>query len=245
MASEIVFDGRRAVGVKATVAGEAREFARARSSCAAGGIQSPDAAAALRHRARGALARRSASRCAPTCPASGRTCRTIRCCSSARICARRRASRADAAHPAGDELPPLVRPARLPEDRSLHQPAEQVVVERARRADRQSRPGAVEAVFARAGHARRRSDCRHPLVEFNFVADERDLARLKYGFRFVVDLLASDAHARAHRPAVSGALHRPAAPAEPEDAPRTPGSPRSSRGCSISARRSATTASRS
>jgi 5-(hydroxymethyl)furfural/furfural oxidase len=32
----------------------------------------------------------------------------------------------------------------------------------------------------------------HPLIEFNFVKDERDLARLKYGFRFVVELLASD-----------------------------------------------------
>jgi 5-(hydroxymethyl)furfural/furfural oxidase len=31
-----------------------------------------------------------------------------------------------------------------------------------------------------------------PLIEFNFVQDERDLARLKYGFRFVVELLASD-----------------------------------------------------
>ncbi len=33
---------------------------------------------------------------------------------------------------------------------------------------------------------------RHPLVEFNFVDDARDLARLQYGFRFVVELLASD-----------------------------------------------------
>jgi len=32
----------------------------------------------------------------------------------------------------------------------------------------------------------------HPLVEFNFVDDERDLARLKVGFRFVVELLASE-----------------------------------------------------
>jgi 5-(hydroxymethyl)furfural/furfural oxidase len=31
-----------------------------------------------------------------------------------------------------------------------------------------------------------------PLIEFNFVDDERDLARMKYGFRFVVDLLASE-----------------------------------------------------
>jgi 5-(hydroxymethyl)furfural/furfural oxidase len=31
-----------------------------------------------------------------------------------------------------------------------------------------------------------------PLIEFNFVNDERDLARMKYGFRFVVDLLASE-----------------------------------------------------
>lgn len=33
---------------------------------------------------------------------------------------------------------------------------------------------------------------RHPLTEFNFVSDERDLARLKYGFGFVVDLLSHD-----------------------------------------------------
>lgn len=31
-----------------------------------------------------------------------------------------------------------------------------------------------------------------PLIEFNSVDDERDLARMKYGFRFVVDLLASE-----------------------------------------------------
>jgi 5-(hydroxymethyl)furfural/furfural oxidase len=33
----------------------------------------------------------------------------------------------------------------------------------------------------------------HPLIEFNFVDDERDLARMKFGFRFVVEMLASDA----------------------------------------------------
>jgi len=32
----------------------------------------------------------------------------------------------------------------------------------------------------------------YPLIEFNFVDDERDLARMKYGFRFVADLLASE-----------------------------------------------------
>jgi 5-(hydroxymethyl)furfural/furfural oxidase len=32
----------------------------------------------------------------------------------------------------------------------------------------------------------------HPLVEFNFLDDERDLRRLMYGFRWVVDLLSSD-----------------------------------------------------
>ena len=32
----------------------------------------------------------------------------------------------------------------------------------------------------------------YPLVEFNFVDDERDLARMKWGFRFVVDLVCSD-----------------------------------------------------
>jgi 5-(hydroxymethyl)furfural/furfural oxidase len=33
----------------------------------------------------------------------------------------------------------------------------------------------------------------HPLIEFNFVDDERDLARMKFGFRFVVEMLASGA----------------------------------------------------
>ena len=33
----------------------------------------------------------------------------------------------------------------------------------------------------------------HPLVECNFVADERDLARLKLGFRWTAELLASEA----------------------------------------------------
>jgi 5-(hydroxymethyl)furfural/furfural oxidase len=32
----------------------------------------------------------------------------------------------------------------------------------------------------------------YPLVEFNFVDDERDLARTKWGFRFVVELLSSE-----------------------------------------------------
>jgi 5-(hydroxymethyl)furfural/furfural oxidase len=31
-----------------------------------------------------------------------------------------------------------------------------------------------------------------PLIEFNFVDDERDLARMTWGFRFVVDLLGSE-----------------------------------------------------
>ena len=31
----------------------------------------------------------------------------------------------------------------------------------------------------------------HPLVEFNFVSDDRDLTRLKYGFRWTAELLAS------------------------------------------------------
>jgi 5-(hydroxymethyl)furfural/furfural oxidase len=45
--------------------------------------------------------------------------------------------------------------------------------------------------FSRGQVALRPNDP-YPLIEFNFVRDERDLARLKYGFRFVVELLASD-----------------------------------------------------
>jgi 5-(hydroxymethyl)furfural/furfural oxidase len=91
-ASEIVFDGRRAVGVKATVAGEAREFVGARIILAAGGIQSP--ALLLRSGiGPGGTLRPLGIEMRADLPASDRTCRTIRCCSSARICARLRASR--------------------------------------------------------------------------------------------------------------------------------------------------------
>src|SRR5204863_8718675 len=41
MASEIVFDGRRAVGVKASVAGETREYRAREIILCGGGIQSP------------------------------------------------------------------------------------------------------------------------------------------------------------------------------------------------------------
>jgi 5-(hydroxymethyl)furfural/furfural oxidase len=47
--------------------------------------------------------------------------------------------------------------------------------------------------FSRGQVALESSETRqHPLVEFNFVDDERDLARMKWGFRFVVDLLTSE-----------------------------------------------------
>ena len=59
---------------------------------------------------------------------------------------------------AGLVLPALVRHARLSADRPVHPSAEQIVVECARRADRQLRPGAVEAVLARPRVAERRAD---------------------------------------------------------------------------------------
>ena len=43
---------------------------------------------ALRHRSRRRICASTASRCAPICPASARTCPTIRCCSSAFTAAR-------------------------------------------------------------------------------------------------------------------------------------------------------------
>ena len=50
--------------------------------------------------------------------------------------------------------------------------------------------------FSRGQVTLYRTTQQHPLIEFNFVDDERDLARMKYGFRFVVELLASEACAR-------------------------------------------------
>ena len=73
----------------------------------------------------------------------------------------------------------------------------------------------------------------YPLVEFNFVDDERDLARMKYGFRFVADLLASRQGAGADRSPVPGAFHGPAASSSIRRPRQMPGRPRSSRGCSI------------
>ncbi len=75
--------------------------------------------------------------------------------------------------------------------------------------------GAVEAVFARARHAAAARPDGPPLVEFNFLADERDLRRMMIGFRRVVDIVASRAGARPHGKAVSGALHRPPAAPQP------------------------------
>ena len=51
----------------------------------------------------------------------------------------------------------------------------------------------MEAVFARARCSRLPDPSRPPLIEFNFLEDERDLSRLMHGFRWVVDLVSSDA----------------------------------------------------
>jgi 5-(hydroxymethyl)furfural/furfural oxidase len=47
--------------------------------------------------------------------------------------------------------------------------------------------------FSRGRVSLQRADQDAPLVEFNFVSDDRDLARLKFGFRWTAELLSSKA----------------------------------------------------
>jgi 5-(hydroxymethyl)furfural/furfural oxidase len=190
-ASEILFDGKRAVGVKATVAGEAREFRAREIVLCGGGIQSP--ALLLRSgigpgehlRAHGIAVRADL-------PGVGQNLQN---------------------HPVlfiGAHLRPASRqPAAL---RTL-----QVTCFRLSsglpgcpRTDlcinlqSKSSWSALGAQLANLGPVLWKPFSRgqvtlvsadpaqHPLVEFNFVDDERDLARMKHGFRFVVELLASE-----------------------------------------------------
>jgi 5-(hydroxymethyl)furfural/furfural oxidase len=192
MAFEIVFEGRRAVGVKATVAGETREYRAREIILCGGGIQSPT------------LLLRSGIGPAPQLRALGI------------------AVRADLPgvgqnlqnHPVlfvGAHLRPNARQAETPRTLQFSCfrlssglpgcPKTDLVVN----LQSKSSWNALGAQIANLGPVLWKPFSRgqvtlvsgdaqqYPLVEFNFVADERDLARMKYGFRFVVDLLASNA----------------------------------------------------
>lgn len=190
-ASEILFDGKRAVGVKATVGGEARDFRAREIVLCGGGIQSP------------ALLMRSGIGPAPHLRGLGI------------------AVRADLPgvgqnlqnHPVlfiGAHLRPAARqPAAL---RTLQVscfrlssglpgcPQTDLCIN----LQSKSSWSALGAQLANLGPVLWKPMSRgqvtlisgeasqHPLVEFNFVDDARDLARLKHGFRFVVELLASE-----------------------------------------------------
>ena len=56
-----------------------------------------------------------------------------------------------------------------------------------------------------------------PLVEMNFAGHELDLKRLMVGFRLAVEMLAYRQGAGDERRDLPGEVHRPAAPAQPED----------------------------
>jgi 5-(hydroxymethyl)furfural/furfural oxidase len=190
-ASEILFDGRRAVGVKATVAGEAREFRAREIILCGGGIQSP------------ALLMRSGIGPAPHLRAHG-----IDVCADLPGVGQNLQN-----HPVlfiGAHLRPASRqPAAL---RTLQVSCFRLSsgLPGCPRTDlcinlqSKSSWSALGAQLANLGPVLWKpfsrgqvtlvsaDPARHPLVEFNFVDDERDLARLKHGFRFVVELLAAE-----------------------------------------------------
>ena len=149
----LLLDGRRVTGVRALVDGEERDFLAREVILCAGAIFSPallmrsgigpaGASARAGHRA----ARRPARRRPQSHEPSGAVLRSP--------AAPGGATAGQPAHAAGVLFPPVVGIARLPGNRSLHQRAEQIVMERDRPADRQFRPRVVEAVFARPRLAR-------------------------------------------------------------------------------------------
>jgi 5-(hydroxymethyl)furfural/furfural oxidase len=189
-ASEIVFDGRRAVGVKATVAGIPREFRAREIILCGGGIQSPT------------LLMRSGVGPGDHLRALGLKVRVDVSGVGQNL----------QNHPVlfiGAHLRPKARQAETP--RSLQFscfrlssglpgcPKTDLVIN----LQSKSSWNALGAQIANLGPVLwkpfsrgqvtllSRDPRQHPLIEFNFVDDERDLARMKLGFRFVVDLLAS------------------------------------------------------
>jgi 5-(hydroxymethyl)furfural/furfural oxidase len=190
-ASKILFDGRRAVGVTVTVAGEAREFRAREIVLCGGGIQSPT------------LLMRSGIGPAPHLRSHGIEVRADLPGVGQNL----------QNHPVlfiGAHLRPASRqPAAL---RTLQVSCFRLSsgLPGCPRTDlcinlqSKSSWSALGAQLANLGPVLWKPFSRgqvtltsaapqqHPLVEFNFVDDERDLARMKHGFRFVVELLAAE-----------------------------------------------------
>jgi 5-(hydroxymethyl)furfural/furfural oxidase len=188
-ASEIVFDGRRAVGVKATVAGEAREFVAREIILAAGGIQSPTLllrsgigpAAQLRPLGIGMRA---------DLPGVGQNLQNHPVLFiGAHL-------RAEARQPAA------LRTLQVTSFRLSSGLPGCPKTDLCINLQSKSSWNALGAQIANLGPVLWKPFSRGqltlvakdaaPLIEFNFVHDARDLARLKHGFRFVTELLASD-----------------------------------------------------
>ena len=192
MASEIVFEGRRAVGVKATVEGETREYRAREIILCGGGIQSPT------------LLLRSGLGPAPQLRSLGIEVRADLPGVGQNL----------QNHPVlfvGAHLRPHARQAETPRTLQFSCfrlssglpgcPKTDLVVNLQSKSSWNALGAQIANLgpvlwkpFSRGQVTLQSDDAQqYPLVEFNFVADERDLARMKYGFRFVVDLLASDA----------------------------------------------------
>jgi len=191
LATRLVFEGRRAIGIKATVGGAEKDF-RAREIVLCGGaIQSP---ALLMRSGIGpaAAARAMDIEVTADLPGVGQNLQN---------------------HPVlfiGAHLRPHARQAAMPRTLQFSCfrlssglpdcPATDLVIN----VQSKSSWSALGAQIANLGPVLWKPFSRgqvslvspevrrHPLVEFNFVDDERDLARMRWGFRFVVDLLSSE-----------------------------------------------------
>jgi len=190
-ATTIVFDGRRAAGVRATVAGSQREFRGREIILCGGAIQSP---ALLMRSGIGPAAqlRTLGIEVRADLPGVGQNLQN---------------------HPVlfiGAHLRPHARQAALPRTLQFscfrlssglpNCPKTDLVINVQSKSSWSALGAQIANLgpvlwkpFSRGQVTLASSDARqYPLVEFNFVDDERDLARMKYGFRFVADLLASE-----------------------------------------------------
>jgi len=190
-ATKIVFDGRRAAGVTATVAGSEREFRGREIILCGGAIQSP---ALLMRSGVGPAAhlRTLGIDVRADLPGVGQNLQN---------------------HPVlfiGAHLRPHARQAALPRTLQFscfrlssglpNCPKTDLVVNVQSKSSWSALGAQIANLgpvlwkpFSRGQVTLASNDARqYPLVEFNFVDDERDLARMKYGFHFVADLLASE-----------------------------------------------------
>ena len=192
MVSEIIFEGRRAVGVRATVAGEIQEFRAREIILCGGGLQSP--ALLMRSGIGPATHLKSVGiEVRADLPGVGQNLQN---------------------HPVlfiGAHLRPAARQAETPRTLQFSCfrlssglpgcPHADLVVNLQSKSSWNALGAQIANLgpvlwkpFSRGQVTLMSGDVKqYPLVEFNFVADERDLARMKYGFRFTVDLLASEA----------------------------------------------------